>query len=713
MEEVGMIHKCSGFNTARELTHIGEHMRVLLRLLILISCFFISQSAFATNTLKGIEVDSLPNGRVQIALQLSETASLPRSFSTESPPRLVIDLSDTNSGMETPKQKVSLGTVHSYDVVHAGNRTRVVFDLKEPITYKVNTSGDRIFFVLDGKPSVVTQTNEQRFAANKWVNINHKIDGIDFRRDEKGSGRVIVKLSDASMGVNVVERGKSIVVDFVDTTIPTRLKRKLDVTDFGTPIESIVTKANGGNVQMVVNAAGDYKHLAYQVNQKFIIDVSPESPDEIEGGDPEEVRYTGERLSLNFQDIAVRAVLQLLADFTGVNIVASDSVKGNITLRLNNVPWDEALAIILRTQGLAKRTVGNVIMIAPAEEVAAREKEELEAKKEVKELEPLTTELVTLNYAKAEEMATLLKDQTASLLTARGNVSIDERTNTLLIQDTPGSVTEARLLIQKLDIPVRQVLIEARIVNVDTDYEQNLGIRWGITRPTHLTGTLEGANDMQQNILNDNDPLLNVGVDSRLNVNLPAEVDTGITGSVGVALAKLKRKFLLDLEISALESEGVGELVSSPRLVTANQKEAYIEQGEEIPYQEATSSGATSVEFKKAVLALRVTPQITPDGKIIMDLKINQDRRSTQPEVLGVPAIDTQQIETQVLVDNGQTIVLGGVYQETKQHSVLRIPFLGSLPVVGNLFKSTEEMKERSELLIFITPKIVQQTART
>lgn len=404
--------------------------------------------------------------------------------------------------------------------------------------------------------------------------------------------------------------------------------------------------------------------------------------------------YTDGRLSLNFQDIQVRAVLQLLAEFSGFNIVASDGVVGNITLRLNNVPWDEALAIILKTRGLVQRKVGDVLMIAPSEEIMAREKEILALQVEAKVLEPLTTQLVQLNYAKAKDMAGLLQDQGTGLVTVRGHVIVDERTNTLLISDTAESVQQARGFIERLDRPVEQILIEARIVNVDTDFEKELGIQFGVTGPSLISG----ANVMQ-----------NLPLSEQFNVNLPSGK---IPGTLGVALANLGKGYLLDLEIAALESEGRGELISSPRLVTANQHEAVIEQGEEIPYQKSTSGGATSVEFKKAVLALRVTPRVTADRKIMMDLKINQDRRSHKPEILGVPAIATQQIETQVLVGNGHTIVLGGVYQEDKRNTATRVPFFGDLPWVGHLFRHSYDSGRRRELLIFITPKVILSEMR-
>tara|TARA_B100000989_G_scaffold291695_1_gene266504 strand:+ start:17913 stop:20153 length:2241 start_codon:yes stop_codon:yes gene_type:complete len=670
-------------------------------------------------TLEKVDFKTLPGGKIQMTLDFSRAVQAPKGFMTTEPARLILDFYGVENDL-SPKdsqQDIDDAVVHNFAALQADDRTRLMLDLTEAATYKTQINGKQMVITLTGKVPTVERKRllpKESFKSNNWVNAKHSLRGIDFRRDLGDGGQVVVNLSDASMGIDINQKGEKLYVDFINTAAPDHLRRKLDVTDFGTPVQSITTQQRGRNVHMVIAAKGPYEHLAYQIDKKFVVDVKALTPAQEEAARKKDVKYTGQRLSLNFQDIQVRAVLQLLAEFTGINIVASDTVKGSMTLRLNNVPWDEALDIILRTQGLDKRKVGSVLMIAPAEEIAAREKEDLASQKEIEELEPLRTELMQLNYAKAAEVSELLKGQDNTLLTSRGNVTVDARTNALLVQDTQQTLNNVRELIQKLDIPVKQVLIEARLVNVDTDFEQDLGIRFGITKPRHVSGTYTGANDMNLNVVNgltNYAAASNVATDSRLNVNLPAAIDAvDNTPSIGVALAKLGKGYLLDLELSAIESEGGGEVISSPRLVTANEQEAYIEQGEEIPYQEATSSGATSVEFKKAVLALRVTPQITPDGKIIMKIKVNQDRRSTEPEVLGVPAIDTQQIETQVLVDNGQTIVLGGIYRQTKTHDVQRIPFLGELPVVGYLFRNTNKTEERRELLIFITPKIVKQT---
>lgn len=434
-----------------------------------------------------------------------------------------------------------------------------------------------------------------------------------------------------------------------------------------------------------------------------MIDVFPLTQEEAQQAKLKKKVFSGRRISLNFQNISIRAVLQLLADFTGLNIVVSDKVQGNITLRLNNIPWDQALDIILTTQGLAKRQTGNVILVDYKATFDKMEAEELKNQNIIQKLEPVRSELIQINYAKATDLAILIKDKQNSLLSDKGKVSVDTRTNTIWIQDSGTKIDEVRDLIKQLDVPVKQVLIEARIVEVTKDFAQDLGIRWGVSKPPHLSGTLAGANQMAQGVA----PANVVPFTDRLNLDLVAAPVTGaVPASVGIALAQLGDNILLDLELSALESEGLAELISSPRLITANQQPALIDSGQEIPYQEATSSGATAVAFKKAVLSLKVTPQITPDSKILMELKINQDTAS--PQLFnGVPSILTKEIQTNVLVSNGQTIVLGGIYQQDKSKKITRVPFFGQLPVVGNLFKNTQISLKNDELLIFITPKII------
>ncbi|MDX1696904.1 MAG: type IV pilus secretin PilQ family protein, partial [Thiohalobacterales bacterium] len=516
------------------------------------------------------------------------------------------------------------------------------------------------------------------------------VSNIDFRRGEGGEGRVIVTLSDPSIPVDMRQESGKVVVDFYRAGLPEELQRRLDVLDFATPVKTIDTYKKGENVHMVITPMGEYDYIAYQADNQFTIEVRQLTKEEVEESKKDEFGYTGEKLSLNFQDIEVRSVLQLIADFTGINVVVSDTVSGRLTLRLKNVPWDQALDIILKTKGLAMRQTGNVMLVAPSEEIAAREKLELESKKQIQELEPLYSEYIQVNYAKASAIAKLMKSGETTLMSDRGMVTLDERTNTLLVQDTASKLAEIRNMVARLDIPVRQVLIESRIVFANDDFKRDLGVRFGFSN----TNTV-------------NDATVDYGgraVSDPYIVNLPV-LDTA-SSVFGVRITD--DDFLLDLELSALEAEGKGEVISSPRVLTSNQKSAFIETGTEIPYREASSSGAATTAFKKAVLRLEVTPQITPDDRIIMDLVINKDTVS-EITVDNIPAIDTNEISTQVLVDNGETLVLGGIYEDERRDDITRTPLFGELPVVGWMFRNTVKERDKSELLIFITPKIVKE----
>ncbi len=537
------------------------------------------------------------------------------------------------------------------------------------------------------------------------------LENIDFRRGDQGEGRIIVTLSDPSIGVDIGQEGGKILIDFLDTNLPENLDRKLDVIDFATPVKEIDTAPYGKGARMVISTVSDdYDHLVYQSDNQLTIDVKPLTQAEQEKLRKEKFGYTGERLSLNFQNIQVRAVLQLIADFTGFNMVASDSVSGNVTLRLKNVPWDQALDIILKARGLGMRKTGNVVMVAPQEELAAREKLELEAERQLVDLAPLRTEFIQVNYAKASDLATLIKAEANNLLSERGNVSIDARTNTLIIQDVGSSLESIRSMINKLDVPVKQVLIESRIVNADESFTKDLGVRFGYSKDTDRNNNLTNDSTFvalgggQSGNVNVGGPtFLTTGDNENLIVDLPV---AGAAGSLGLLVGKVGT-WLLQLELSAAVAEGRTEDIANPKVITANQREAVIENGVEIPFQQATSSGATSVSFKKAVLSLRVTPQITPDDRVLLDLSVNQDSRGS-PDVLGVPPINTRNVSTQVLVDDGETVVLGGVYSQTDTNSIDRVPFFGDLPYVGFLFKRTSNEKSKSELLIFVTPKILK-----
>ncbi len=697
----------------------------------LVALLLLPGVVLAAPMLEDIAYSALPGEEVQITLKMSESIAKPTSFATDSPARIVLDFPGLSNALSHKTQSVGVGAVQSIAAVEAGGRTRVVVSLSNPVPYSVAVQGKNVIVDLKGKgvrapvveakkPTTAAALSRATPARGVAAAAGRRIEKIDFRRGTKGQGRVIVKLSDPKTVVDVREEGNRVVLNFVDTQLPAALQRKLDVVDFATPVTAIVAKRRGRNAKIAVLASGEYEYMAYQANDVFTVELRPLSKSEKEARKKEKLVYTGERLSLNFQDIEVRAVLQLLADFTGLNLVTSDTVTGKITLRLKNVPWDQALDIILKTKGLSMRRTDNVIMVAPTEELAAREKLELESKQQIEELAPLRSEFIQVNYAKAADLAELLKSKENRLLSERGNVTIDERTNTLLVQDTAAKLEDIRRIINKLDIPVRQVLIESRIVVANNDFSKDLGVRFGFTRantsrhneilvgggvPGHLGGTF-GLDKGE--FLGGNAAIENPAGSGQeaLMVNLPV---TSPSGAVNFLIGKVG-SYLLQLELSAMQKEGKGEIVSSPRVITADQNRATIKQGVEIPYQEASASGATTVSFKEAVLKLDVTPHITPDDRILMDLKINKDNADFSRSVLGVPPLDTRKIETSVLVDNGETVVLGGVYERTKTTNSERVPFFGDLPYVGALFKRNEQKDENKELLIFITPKILKES---
>lgn len=672
--------------------------------------------------LTDIQVSTIDGNQTLLKIYFTGQAPLPKSFAIEDPARVVLDFSGVSNGMPNNEMRTeyNLGNLRHVNVVQANGRTRVVLDLKEGVPYEVAQNGQSIEVRLAGSAKVVQRIDPfdgQALALGK----NYKglgrfsIEDVDFKRGPQMDGHVIIDLSDKNIPIDLKEEGTEVRIRFIGVNLPDVLQRKLDVTDFGTPVSFVNTIQQGQDVEMIIQTQGDSEHIAYQADNRFTIEIRPLTKAEKEAKKAEAFEYTGERLSLNFQDIEVRAVLQLIADFTGLNIVSSDTVQGNVTLRLRNVPWDQALDIIMKTKGLAKRKVGNVLLVGPSEEVAAREKLELQNNQQVAELAPLKSEFIQVNYAKASDVALLLKDEDNSLLSARGTASVDERTNTLLVQDTAAKIDEIRKLIYKLDVPVRQVLIESRVVFATDDFEDALGVKFGAAlkfRPGQepvlgLAGDVLSSAGIAQAgqaataAVQATNPTQRLGVD--LPVTLPG--GDGATG-IGLTIASLPGGTILDLELEALESEGLGKIVASPRIVTSNQQQAYIEAGEEIPYLEASSSGAVSVSFKKAVLRLEVTPQITPDDNIILELTVNQDSRGVVTN--GVPSINTREMHTKVLVQNGETVVLGGIYQQEKNDNVRRVPFFGNLPLVGWLFKSRTHLDKRNELLIFVTPKIIQ-----
>ncbi|HFD80099.1 MAG TPA: type IV pilus secretin PilQ [Gammaproteobacteria bacterium] len=660
------------------------------------------------NTLEEINFAGLPGNQVQIILKMSQPASNPGSFTIDNPARIAFDLPATKSGLAKRSLPIGIGPAKSVTAVEVKGRTRVVLNLFEMVPYETRAQGNEIVVTLGSPSASATGPSGSTTAATAAApHGKPEITNIDFRRGDKGEGRVIITLSDPSVPVDMHQEAGKIVLDFPGTALPPELERRLDVTDFATPVKLIDTEAKGDKVEMKITAKGEYEHLAYQTDNQFTLEVRETTKEEKEARKKKEFGYTGERLSLNFQDIEVRSVLQLLADFTGINIVVSDTVTGNISLRMQNVPWDQALDIVLQTKGLAKRQTGNVMLVAPSEEIAAREKLELESKKQIEELAPLYSDYIQINYAKASDIAALLQNEDNALLSERGKVSVDERTNTLLLQDTADKLEQIRKLVARLDIPVRQVLIESRIVIANNDFTRDLGVKFGISHSSTrgdkfvtIGGTESGAYDFGQNTAFESPA--GSGLEGLL-VNLPAPDPSG---SIGLALGKLGSN-LLQLELSAMQLENRGEVVSSPRVITSNQQEAAIQQGVEIPYQQATSSGATSVSFKEAVLELRVTPQITPDDRIIMDLKVSKD--NVGEVFFGVPSINTRNVETRVLVDNGETLVLGGIYEQERANQVERVPFFGELPGVGWLFRTEHKSDQKQELLIFVTPKIIKE----
>ncbi|MCW8902063.1 MAG: type IV pilus secretin PilQ [Gammaproteobacteria bacterium] len=660
------------------------------------------------NAITEINYSSLPGDQVQIRMSLENLASEPGSFTIDNPARIAFDFPNTKVKLAERSQNIGIGVARSIKSVEAGGRTRVVINLSRLVTYNTTVDGNDVIVTLGGT-STNTATKSSNIAGLKTGTTDKNIKNIDFRRGEKGEGRVIINLADPNTPVDLKTRGEQITVTITDSTIASELERRLDVIDFGTPVKSIDSFNQNGNVKIIITGIGEFEQLAYQADNSFTVDVKPIVKESAAEKQKKKFAFKGERLSLNFQNIEVRAVLQLIADFTDLNLITSDTVTGNVTLRLKNVPWDQALDIILRSKGLAMVKDGNVISVAPAEEVAARAKldQTIEAQA------PLISDSIQINYAKAADFTKLLKTKDNSLLSERGSVSVDGRTNKLLIRDTAKNITAITELVQQLDIPVRQVLVESRIVLATNDFSKELGVRFGISSTdTQAAGTSTDVGAISGS-LTATDQLINgttLTSPARYNVDLPASLAGA--GTIGIALARLPFGTLLDLELSAAQTEGRSETISSPRVITSDQSEATIETGTEIPYSEASSSGAATVSFKKAVLSLKVTPQITPDDRIIMNLAVNKDSPDFANITAGVPPIKTQAVKTNVLVDNGETIVLGGVYEQTKANNVTRVPFFGDLPLVGWLFRNKFEQNNKSELLIFVTPKLLKDNAK-
>ncbi len=694
-------------------------------LIILVTFLLTSSSVFSagkTNALEEINVSNLSNNRVQIELLLSQPTSEPLSFTIDKPARIALDFPDTQSNLKKKKRQINAGVVHSAQVVESKGRTRVVVNLSEMVPYETSVRGNRVYITLGGKTDPIESASNITPHLGKNLETAHAhentIHNIDFHRGTSGEGRITVLLSDHKPSINMQKRGNQLVIDFVGTKVPEKLEQRLDVIDFATPVHTIDTRQQGNSTQMRINTEANSEYIAYQSGDIYTIEVVPMTQEQQDLAKKREAKYSGDKLDLNFQNIEIRSVLDIIADFSELNIIASDAVKGEITLRLNNVPWDQALDIILKSHGLSMRENGNVIMVAPSNEVIAQEKQELEAKKQAEEVSPLQSELIQVNYAKAQDMANLIKGEDSALLSPRGSVSVDIRTNSLLVLDTPEKLVELRRLISQLDIPVRQVLIESRIVIANDGFSKDLGIRFGATGirqqggSTLMTtasgnGTNTMVNSAAANLQNSSSafPIALPGLSDRLNVNLPVSAPTG-----NIAFAILGSDYLLDLELSAMQAENRGEVVSSPRVITSNQREATIEQGTEIPYITPASgaSNVPAVAFKKAVLSLKVTPQITPDDRVLLDITVNKDRVGKIFQ--GIPSIDTKEVTTQILIKNGDTVVLGGVYEQVKRNDTSQVPLLGDIPYLGALFRRTQRVDTKDELLIFVTPKILKES---
>jgi len=711
--------------------------RIAAALLLVLA---VTAPASAAN-LVDLQFNSLPGGSFEAQLVFDAPPPAPQAYSIEKPARIAVDLPGVTSQLKEKKHTLGYENASSAVVLESSGRTRMILNLLQPASYTTRVEGNTLFVrvgdagareylkPVSGSSAVASALAKQpvRSAAIGGRSINN----IDFRRGDVGEGRLIVDLSDPKTDINASVEGRKIKLEFKGTTLPESLQRRFDVTDFATPVKLVDAQSGSSGAVIFLQASGEYDYLAYQTDNQYVVSVKPLTKEELDQR-KKEFAYTGQRLSLNFQDIEVRAVLQIIADFTGLNLVASDTVNGRITLRLQNVPWDQALDLVLKTKGLDKRQDGNVLLVAPAAEIAERERQELETKKQVQELAPLQTEHIRIRYASAKELFKLFDPKgtggsggsssgagkTSSILSPRGQVIVDERTNSLLVTETAQKLDEFRRIVKLLDIPIRQVLIEARIVIANSDFNNSIGIRWGAAGVVGVNNNplyFGGHKDVINTAINTNATNSAAG-----NTNVPysipdaLNVDLGATSATSsLAIGYVSRDINLQAEISAQESQGRGEVVSQPKVITGDKQQATIKSGTEIPYQQSAANGETTVSFKEAVLKLDVTPSITPDDRIIMDLVVNQDSvGKTVPTGNGgaVPSIDTNALKTQVLVGNGDTVVLGGVFKSSDVTRVDKVPFLGDLPYIGRLFKRTEVTKNKSELLIFITPRILADT---
>ncbi len=678
--------------------------------LLMLGSAWAASPANGGNAIQDITAQGLPGGKVLIKFTFKQKlANPPGTFSVNTPPRIALDFADTSNAMSKNSMEMREGELRNLNIVQAGNRTRVVMNLNRAVPYETKIEGNTLLVTLQGaeKAGAGGET-ATRFSEPAPTTSGHSIRDVDFRRGQNAEGRIVIDLSDATTGIDIRRQGRNLVVEFVNASLAKNLERRLDVRDFGTPVKFVEAKSFGANVRVSIEPDGLWEHSAYQTDRQFIVEVKRliEDPNKlVQGTQP---GYAGEKLSLNFQNVEIRSVLQVIADFTGLNIIASDSVQGNITLRLKDVPWDQALDIILQSKSLSKRKNGNVVLIAPTDEVNTKEKLALEANQQISELEQLQTESFQLSYQKAEDLKKLLSDEKQRILSKRGSAVFDGRTNTLFVQDTGSRLDELRKLIVKIDVPVRQVMIEARIVIADDKWSKQLGFRFGGRGGFNRNNTNLGvASTLDPSTTIASGTSTAVNVSDIPNVSVPI-AGASPAGSIAFTLLNIGSGNLIGFELQALEADKRGKIVSSPRVITADKQKAIIEQGTEIPYQTSSANGGTTISFKSAVLSLAVTPQITPDGRVIMDLEVKKD--AVGQVFAGIPSIDTKKVLTQILVDDGETAVLGGIYEQTSRVDTEKVPVLGNIPFLGRLFKHDSRVDDKIELLIFITPKIIKET---
>lgn len=674
-------------------------------------------SQAAERTLQSLNFSKLPGNKVVFTLTLSGKAPKPMVFTVGNPASLSIDIPDTQNGVKKRLRQIDTGNVRSAMVAQGKHRTRVVINLRTLGDYDVQTEGNKIRIDVASASSPAMQpASASGVSGQASVTRNRRIKDVNFHRGEHGAGQVIVQLSKKNTPVNVQRKGRKVVATFSDTHLPEKLRERLQVTDFATPAKMVTIQQSGPNTVMEVTPREgvDYHQVAYQTGHRFTLELQPEKQREKGTETAGKPKYTGERISLNFQKVGLRSVLQIIAEVAGKNIVVSPQVQGTMSLRLHNVPWDQALQIILSSNALGMREHGGVIMIAPLKTLAAKDAAQAKIEAQHEKLTPLQSAIIQVNYAKAGDIADLIKSKGTSLLSDRGAISVDKRTNSLLVRDTRERLGEIRHLIDVLDKPVRQVSISTRIVVAKDTFTKAIGTKFGVTsfgtsdngqKAISTTGTAAGNNSIINSLSTGGGSTVATlpSLAKRFNVNAPVAGPTG-----QIALAILNSNFMVDLELQAKQAEGDMEVVSTPRVVTADGSEATISRGLEIPYQEATSSGATSISFKKAILRLKVTPQITPDGRIIMNLAVRDDSKS-ETSVLGEPAINTRRVNTRVIVNNGDTVVLGGIYEEETNHSISKVPLLGDIPLIGFLFRSKSKEHNKKQILVFVTPKVLNQ----